>query len=659
MNKLTLFFFACLAAAAQPVVAPTDAPVGSTRGQNIGEYNILQSFELGYRFHSVGGNVGRYRSDVNFGNGIRLLGSSLSVNSREGHGSWFDELLINTQGLGNDPYESATARIVKNRLYRYDLMWRLNEYYNPALPIANGFHAINTVHTLQDHSLVLLPESPFRILAGYSRTNQNGPALSTVNGDGDEFPLFTDVRRLQDEVRVGAEIHMTGLNLSIVRSWEGFRDDTRRTSGPNPGLDPNDTIALDGFRRDEPYHGSGSSWRTALTWDRSPHVAVNGRFNSVIARRDFIFDEATFGASRFTSPVNRQILVFGDARRPLTSGSLTITLFPKWRLNIVNHTAFHNTRMEGDANYSELDNSTLSLALTHFNQLGIRTITNSTDANLALTERVGLLAGYQFSARRVRTVRQPEFNGIPERTEGEQENTLHTGRAGIRLQPIRPLRILLDGEIGRADNPIYPISGRNYHAIGGRVQYKIGNLFLRAAVRTNVNFNSVSLFSHSSRSRQYSADASWTLSRHLALDASWSKLHLDTVTGIAYFFNSELTNDRSVYISNIHSGTLGLRIAAGPRAELYLGYARVQDVGDGGGQRGAAPGIVPGTIGPGQLGFQVLPLTFESPLARLSIKLHNKLRWNAGYQYYRYGEELLPTLNYRAHTGFTSLSWSF
>ncbi len=86
------------------------------------------------------GNVGKYRSDVNYGNGVRLLSSQLTVNTRKGHGRFFDEIVISTQGLGGDPYESASFRIQKNRLYRYDLLWRLNDYYNPALPIAGGEH---------------------------------------------------------------------------------------------------------------------------------------------------------------------------------------------------------------------------------------------------------------------------------------------------------------------------------------------------------------------------------------------------------------------------------------------------------------------------------------------------------------------------------------
>ena len=44
--------------AAQPVVAPTPESVGVARGVNMGDYNITNSFETGYRFALVGGDVG-------------------------------------------------------------------------------------------------------------------------------------------------------------------------------------------------------------------------------------------------------------------------------------------------------------------------------------------------------------------------------------------------------------------------------------------------------------------------------------------------------------------------------------------------------------------------------------------------------------------------
>ncbi len=46
-------------------------------------------------------------------------------------------------------------------------------------------------------------------------------------------------------------------------------------------------------------------------------------------------------------------------------------------------------------------------------------------------------------------------------------------------------------------------------------------------------------------------------------------------------------------------------------------------------------------------------------MARLSIKLHERVRWNAGYQYYGYREQFSTAQDYRANTGYTSLLWAF
>ena len=49
-------------------------------------------------------------------------------------------------------------------------------------------------------------------------------------------------------------------------------------------------------------------------------------------------------------------------------------------------------------------------------------------------------------------------------------------------------------------------------------------------------------------------------------------------------------------------------------------------------------------------------------MARLSVRITPKIRWNAGWQYYGYGEDfhiLGSYQNYHAHTGFTSVMWSF
>ena len=185
---------------AQQVAAPTPDQAGSPRGENTGDYNVMDSFETGYRFAVVDGSVGTYRSDVNYGNGIRLLSSSLSVNSRDGHGRWFDQIVLTTIGLGNDPYQSVTLRVEKNKLYRYDMLWRLDDYYNPGLPVAGGLHLMDTTATCRITILRCCRNRKCNstwATAATPRTGRRSPRCSCASmanvycgTAGNEFPRF-------------------------------------------------------------------------------------------------------------------------------------------------------------------------------------------------------------------------------------------------------------------------------------------------------------------------------------------------------------------------------------------------------------------------------------------------------------------------------------
>ena len=227
---LILAFLTACASEAQPTVAPSPEPVGKPRGENWNDYNITDTFETGYRFSTVGGSLSKYKSDVNYGNGIRVLSSSFSMFSRDGKGGPFDDLLITTQGLGNDPYESASLRIAKNRWYRYDMTWRSSDYINQGLSIAAGYHAITTTHQLQDHDLTLFPQAKSKLFFGYSRSDQNGPALSTINIyglGGNEYPVSQNVKRQQNEYRLGGETVLAGFRINILHAGR-----TTRTTPP-------------------------------------------------------------------------------------------------------------------------------------------------------------------------------------------------------------------------------------------------------------------------------------------------------------------------------------------------------------------------------------------------------------------------------------------
>ncbi len=641
------------AASGQVPVAPTAETVGRTRGEDVKGYNVVHSLELGYRFRSTGGNLGKYRSDVNYGNGIRLLASHLTVHSKDGHGRWFDELTLSTTGLGNDPYQSAALRLGRNRLFRYDLLWRLNAYYNPALPVSLGQHSMDTQRRLQDHDLTLAPQSKLRFLLGYSRNSQDGPALSTVQQFGahqDEFPVYAALRRLRNEYRVGGELSLRRTKITLLRGWENFREDSRQTlTAPSPGNNPADRLALRSFRRDEPYHGTTPFSRAVLVSEPVPWLTLNLRGSYAITRRDFVLDEFAAGVDRFGADRARQIVVFGTGRRPVATANLTVNLLSAESVTIANHTAFHHSRMEGDHVYNETVNNAPGFTSLPFEYLGIRTLANSTDLNYRWTPQTAFFAGYHFSQRRVRSRRQAERAPSPDDVYGEQENTLHSGLAGIRVRPAKPLSIHLDGEIGRASRPFYPVSEKNYHAMSGRLAYRARAFQFTAFSKINYNANSSRITAYSSRGRTYAAAGSWTGVSWLSLDAGYTKLHLDTVSGLAYFLGGAAQSGRSLYLSNLHAGNAAARVNFRQRVDLSAGYQLVRDVGDG---RSTADANAFAAA-------QVFPLSYHSPSARLSVRLRSKLRWNAGYQYYGYGEKFSTAQGYRGHTGFSSLLWSF
>jgi hypothetical protein len=659
-------------ALAQQVVAPTPDPVGSPRGENRGDYNYTQSFETGYRFSLIGGDLGEYRSDVNYGNGIRLLGSSLTVNSKDGHGHLFDEIVLNTSGLGNDPYQSVMLRVQKNKLYRYDMTWRLSDYFNPGLTVAGGTHFMNTSRRIQDHDVTLLPQSKIQFHLGYSRNTESGPALSTAqefdqNGSG--LPIFTDVRRSWNEYRLGAEANVSGFKLTVMRRWDFYKDDTPATSdGVVAAGTATDQTVVQQFNRSQPIHGSNNGWLGNL-FTRRKHWGVNARLTYVDGQNDFALIEAASGLSQFGQAATRQILVGGNASRPDLAGDFAVSLFPTDNLTLVNNTSISNNRIDGLSSYTEYFTGFNLGTTIYFRYLAIRTITNSSDLNYRASKWLGFYGGYHYSDRQVRTIEAlslPAFGGAGTNNSYSVTNQLQSGLAGIRVRPIKPLTINLDAEIGRNTEPLTPIANGKYHTLGGRVEYRTRKVQLSTAYRELYNNNVQQAFSlFSSHSRTYSASASWSPQSWLSFDASYVKLHLDTQSFLAFFagvIRPQLqTTDPSLYISNIHTANLGVRIAVGKRADVYAGYSIVKDVGDG---RATAidPAVASDPVKALLSSVQTFPLTYESPLARVSVRISPKVRWNAGWQYYGYGEQfgiLSYYQNFHAHTGYTSVLWSF
>jgi hypothetical protein len=684
-TRFAFFLLPALALAQQTVAPTTSESTAAASGQNHGDYNMVQSWELGYRYATVGGDDGRYRSDINYHDGVRLLSSYLTINSRDGHGHYFDEITLSTQGLGNDPYESAVLRIQKNRLYRYDMSWRQNDYFNPGLTTALGEHLADTTYRLQDHELTLLPQNWFRVRAGYSRTVQSGAALTTEQefaAQGDVFPIFRNLRQQYNEYRLGADVSVQGFRMTVQRRWELFREDysDNLTTVPvgifsvSPLPIPLDPSFLAAFHRAQPFRGSTDGWLGNLYAERK-WLAVSARFTYAGGRGNFVQNEFATGTDRFANAQNRQILVSGNGDRPVFTGDLNVTVSPLPKLTVINATAVSNTRIDGNNSFTQFDNATLSAQTLNFQFLGIRLITNATDIRYRFTKMFDAFVGFRYSDRQIRSIE--DFGAPPGSPDfvvaANQTNLERGGVAGFNLILFKDLRIHAEGEVGRDDHPFTPISLGNYHNIRSRAQYRKKTWSASGGYQQNYNNNSIQITAFSSRSRIWTGDASWNAKSWLAFDASYARTHLDTAGGLSFFAGSPqataITGQESIYISNIHSGNLGVKVPVTKFADLYIGYNITKDVGDGRTFGStlitAAPGVAPTAAAQAQGLFftvQTYPLTYQTPLLRLSVKINSKLRYNLGYQYYGYHEDfglLAEYQNYHAHTGYTSLLWSF
>ena len=664
MRIAALILLFASAVAAQVPVAPSPDLAGARNGENVQNYNIVDSFETGYRFSTVGGSIEQYRSSVNYGDGIRLLGSSLIVTSKNGHGLLFDQITLSTQGLGNDPYESVVLRIEKNRLYRYDMSWRQNDYFNPGLVTGggNGQHLLDTQNRMQDHNLTLFPQSNLKFFLGFSDSSQSGPAYSSIqqfDDTGNILPLFSNVHRVWREYRLGNEFRVFGIRVNWMHGWEDFKDDTGATlaTAGVPGAVPImqvPGVSLNSFQASDPNHGTNPYWRAAIFAERKL-FQMNGRFTYSGGRSAFVVDESAQGIASSLSRV-QNVITLGDADRPVATGNLNLNFTPISKLTISNSTSVYNIRTLGNSFFSEFDSATQTTSVLFYNYLGIRTIANDTNLNYSVSPLWGFMAGYHYSDRSISTQQQFTFAGATSTNPAEQTSLLHSGEAGVRLTPWKTLSVLLSAEIGSNNHPFTPIADGAYHALNGRVQYRAKTFRLAAAANANYNANSVSLTSYASQSRTYSVSGSWTPNERFSLDAGFNRAHTYTIGGIAYFLDQQLLqNQSSIYLSNINSIYAGVRYEIRRRIDLYVGYTRVQDLGDG--RPTAADGI--GSAPALFQAVQTFPVAFQSPMARLSVKINDKLRWNAGYQYYGYRQDFTSLLGYRANTGYTSLSFSF
>ena len=711
MNRTILFLSFMMSLAllqAQPTVAPSPDHTGAEGGQDWGAYNVTNSSEVGYRFTEVGGDTAFFRNTENYRDGLRVFGGNFTMNSKEGHGLLLDSLTLTTQGLA-DPYSMANLRVEKNNVYRYDLNWRKSDYTN--LPGDNGAsdNLMNTERTLQDHDLSVTLAQWANLDLGYSRVHQTGPQDSTYEGyigglARSVVPLLQNVRRDFNDYRVGTRLDFLGFRLTLTHQWEYYKDDT--TTDPlvpgqpyplplryplQPALPVTYPLTVTAYSRSQPMHTATGIWFANLN-RATKWWALNARMTYSMADMNSLYTETETGASAAKNtifsncgtgkPTTAYTYAPGSARRPFSAGDFTISFFPTTRLTIVNSTSADNNRYDGANTPAFIQNNVAATKNVFWDyRIGDKRVSDSLDINYRVAKWLGLHTEYRYSARwliddlyRYGTTNNQSVNSL--------SNHLNAGTFGIRVKPVKPFSFDVDATLGRDNSTLTLIAPAHYTNIRARADYRQSRrlrfglayrqMYNLNAPETNYAASYIATYGpppaayFSSHSRTWSATSSLTLSNHWSLDMSYNKIHLDTFANL--WTEQPAPNSVTIisvpgnfsrYISNIHNVSVMARTSIQKRATLYLGYNISKDTGDGRSVQNL------GLTDPAAsflANANTFPMTYQAPMARLSLRVTPKLQWNGGWEFFRYNQKFAYfgyQPYYRAQTGYTSLSFAF
>jgi len=709
---LALMLMTGLATAQQPSPSPkkadetkTDTPTEA--GEEAGDYIVTSSLEFGYRGLSVDGNLNKYQSDLNYKAGPRLFDSSFLMKSTEGNGGLFDTLLITSTGWGADPQGNLRFSVEKPAWYRFDGTYRRFKYFRFLNSFANpnwifspasfsrppnpvtGEHGYNSRVHLGDFDLTILPKNErIKFNVGYSPERYSGPAFTNYHSGGNEFMLLSELRSRANDFRVGADGKVGPFAFSFLQGFRRFRDDSFIDLGATPGINLNPAVAnLTSFNRDEPARGSVNYTRFSLHTLIAKRLDITARIVHSRATSNFSFVESFTGRNlnpRITgfppSPPGAtpnilnlgQYILSGNSKRPNTLGDFGVTLRATDKFRISNTFRAETFEINGFAVFSDFFSLTLGTRTdtVGFSNRDVNTLTkyrkyqNTIEGDYQFSPRYSIHFGYRYASRRVEEAISGfnlGTNAPPALTPDQHEEHNHTNVifGGFKARPLSDWTIYFDAEHGTADNVFSRIGNYDYTNIRAKSRYKPNRkISFNVALITKDNSNpseiagiSLQDFGVNVKSRVFTESIDWAPNSRLSFSAGYSHHRIDSDSVIEYFFNGvrhPLGN--SLYFMRNNFFYVDSVAQLVPRVTLYTSYRINKDHGQG--NRVADPTGTPGTL------IASYPMSFQSPEARLAIRVHHRLDWNIGYQYYNYNESALVgprPQNYHAHLPYTSL----
>jgi hypothetical protein len=564
-----------------------------------------------------------------------------------------------------------------------------------------GEHGYNTNTEMGDFDLTIMPKNRIiRFNVGYSPERYSGPAFTNYHFAGGEFNFLSNLRSRANDFRIGADGRVGPIDYSFLQGFRRFRDDSSISLGATPGINVNPTAAsLTSFNRNEPTRGGVDYTRFSVHTLVAKKLDITGRIVYSKANTNFAYIESSAGRNlnpRITGwppgPLAAtpnilnlgQYNITGDSRRPNTLGDIGATLEATDKLRISNTFRVEDFTIDSNALFSDFfsitrgSGATLRTDTISFSNLNANKVTkyrkyeDTIEGDYQFNARYAMHFGYRYGSRRI----EESFNGfnfgssgslippaLPTTEDEVEQNHTHAFFGGFKARPTKNWTIYFDGEHGTADNVFTRIGNYNYTNIRAKSRYQLNKqLVFNFALITRNNANpseiagvSLNDFGVDIKSRTFTSTLDWTPMSKFTLSTGYNYSWLNSDAVVDYFFNSiRHPVGHSLYFMRNNFFFLNTTAQLSPRVTLFAAYRVNQD--DGQGSRVADPTGTPGTL------INSYPMSFQSPEARVAIKINRRLDWNLGYQYYNYNESAVVgprPQNYHAHLPYTSLRLYF
>jgi hypothetical protein len=310
-----------------------------------------------------------------------------------------------------------------------------------------------------------------------------------------------------------------------------------------------------------------------------------------------------------------------------------------------------------------------------------RKIQNTVEGDYEFNDRYSIRFGYRYGSRfieRFVSGYNLAANNAPAITPSmeEEENQTNVFFGGITARPTNDWVLSFILEKGTADNVFTRTGNYNYTNIKARTRYDVSR-----TLRFNANFISkdnanpseieeggvmISLedFGVKVKSRIFSTSVDWTANSKVSFNAGYTYNWQNSDAIIKYAFGSAgnaAIRGHSLYFIRNNFFYVDTVVQPFRRVSFYGAYRINKDTGQG--DRISMPAQGLGLL------VTSYPMSYQSPEARMAIRINRRLDWNLGYQYFNYNESdririespfaSVRPQNYHAHLPYMSLRLYF